>query len=76
MKNEVIDKIFIWILFIVLIILKLTSLADISWVWVFSPILLPLFLSLLLLLFGKIVKYVSIKKYKKLLGDENDEQKK
>ena len=49
---------FCGLLTIVLIVLKLTNLVDISWWWVWAPILIPLAVSLFILLIIVIVAIV------------------
>ena len=50
---------FCGLLTIVLIVLKLTNLTDISWWWVFAPILIPLAVCLFILLIIFIVAIIA-----------------
>lgn len=48
-------------LFIILLILKLTKIAIISWWWVFAPLIIPIIISILIVVIYKIVLHFKSK---------------
>jgi len=58
MKNE--DLIFnlIGLITVVLFFLKITRLVDMSWFWVFSPILIPILICILLIIIVPIILWL------------------